>query len=833
MEVSVTVSGFHRMVISELSSGAWLHIAGFLDGYDLLQVYRTGNGALIARLRSTIDSLSIRFLPPTSLQLPTILLAFRGLSHLPRRLSLHCKSLSILQLREELNYSEIWSHLPVSLRELSLTFPLHSPHLQALNVAQHTPNLEVLKISELHKTAVLSLPSSLMSLEIGTFEWGEETIDADLLLPNLPSGLRILKIGPRLVSRDPKNLCLRRLMLEVLRVEIVLVFASPKRRISWSFLPSTISDLYIDIYLGTERANAHAPQDGESWSSLFPNLSALTVPLPYLLNQDLKSSNSADLIAHYFPDSITSISLLNASRGSSLHGDIALIFGLIARAIGPRLLRLNGIPSGLSSSHHLPYLPNWINPRVSLVNNTMTSHAEEIDLAYRSNPCPLLSTSAESLSMGLLLPEFIPSLPRSLTSLEFTMPKTVSFDLLGPIFNWPPALTSLSMTINHSGCSIHFDNLPKTLVSLQYRAFRHVETHGDLANLISLRSLSIHHGSDCVSLFSTPTSLPSSLTHLHTDGLVLDKSIFCSAFMNHLEQLKTLKLRGCAYSINIINYLPKKLVNLLFKCESEDHWTSKLISALPRSLASFNNIGAERCSRSMRGSDLLLLPPHLSSLTFSVGLGAKGLPIDFGEFVPLSLTHLYGPTHEIVARWRQRQDERLECRRQQLFFKHLQHLRHGIQSSQNSLTSTMNDWDEYRFSHNLSKIFSLRNPIIASELSVSQVEDISAMKVRSLKRSASDPPRLTSKVAQFEPPLSPPPVAPTFHWAVLKVPSKLEPSASAPKLRSRNSSMLASQRAAPGRKTTFFNRHPDISLYFPSPTQSSRKSSRLTSLSAK
>lgn len=824
MDLSAAVSGQRKMVISELSSGAWMHIAAFLDGYDLVQMFRSGNLALIARLRSGIDTLCVRSCRAHSVSVSALLRSFRGLSQHPRKLSLSFKAASRLQLSEEVDYAEIWSHLPTTLRELSLAFPSHSPHLRSLEVAQRLPYLEVLKLSELPKTATLELPSTLISLQIGTFEWGEECLDADLLLPALPSGLRSLKVGPRLYCRDASSINLRRVSLEVLHAEFILLYACPKSAVSWSFLPSSLYELSIDILIGSERTNAQAPSGRESWASLFPHLSALTAPLPYLLSDHHKLEGDTTMIATTFPESLTSISLLNSSRGSSSHFDIALVFGLIARSIGPRLLRLNGILSGLSAAQHLPHLPNWQNPRISLPTSAVATHDEELNLARSTNPCHLLSTRTDSLSMGLLLPEAVRNLPRSLISLEFTMPRAATFDSSVLLSDWPPALTSLSMTTSLGGSPMNFDSLPKTLVSLRYRAYRSLETIGGLQHLSRLESLSLQHGSDCSPLFRRPTALPSSLTHLHTDQLVLDNSFFSTEFSTHLERLTVLKMKAHPYSINIIPSLPRNLTSLEFRCHGREEWTSKLLAALPRSIVRLHSTGALKWSMGMRGSDLLLLPPNLTSLNFGVRLGAHGLPVDFAEYLPLSLAYLYGPTAEIQARWSQRQEEALDARRKRTQLRQFERARDLLIRAKAHSETQIGGSEEYQWGIRLDKVFSFRNPIISSDMAVMPIDDFNDTRTRSFKRSISDPAHKSAKMSEDETPQVLPPPAP--HWAVIQLSSKVVHSPSAPKMRPRHRTLLASLRAAPGRKTCNILRQANLNIYLPSSPESGRHSKR-------
>lgn len=819
MDLSAAVSGQRKMVISELSAGAWVHIAAFLDGYDLVQMFRSGNLALIGRLRSGIDTLCVRSCRAHSVRVSSLLRSFQGLSRHPRKLSLCFKSASKLQLSEELDYAEIWSHLPTTLKELSLAFPPHSPHLRSLNVSQNVPYLEVLKLSELPKMVTLELPSTLLSLQIGTFEWGEECLDADILLPALPTGLKSLKIGPRLHCREASKLNLRRVSLEVLHAEFVLLYACPKSPISWSFLPSSLYELSIDILVGNERKNAQAPVGRESWASLFPHLCALTAPLPYLICDELKMNGDKNAIATTFPQSLTAISLLNSSRGSSSHFEIAHVFGLIARSIGSRLLRLNGILSGLSISHHLPYLPNWQNPRVSFSASSLATPEEELNLAHSANPCHLISSQVDSLSMGLLLPECVSSLPRTLLSLEFTLPKATSFSST----DWPPALTSLSMTISPGGSPVDFDFLPQTLVSLRYRAYRTLETHGDLRLLTRLESLSLQHGSVCSPLFYSPTALPSSLTHLHTDHLVLDNSFFTNEFADRMEQLNTLKMKSHPYPISIIPSLPRNLATLEFRCHGREEWTAKMLSALPRSITRLHCTGALRWSMDMRGSDLLLLPPNLTALNYGVRLGAHGLPIDFAEFLPLSLAYLYGPTAEIQARWRQRQEEAMESRRKHSQLRELDRTRNVLIRAKALRAPTIHAVDEYRWGIQLDKVFSLRNPIIFAIVDVTPIDDCADTRLRSLKRSVSDPAHKTSEMRQDE---AKQVSQPSPHWALLQLPSKLSLSPLTPKMTKRQATLLASLRAAPGRKTSHMLRQTNLDIYLPSSPESCRHSKR-------
>lgn len=829
MEVSVAVSGRHKMAISELSAGAWQHLASFLDGYDLVQMFRTGSTALGVRLRLTFDSLCVNVLSSHSVSLSALLRSFAGLSHRPRSFSLSFKNPSRFQLMEEVDYSEIWSHFPSTLRELSLAFPPRSPHLQALNVAHVTPFLEALRLSELPKAVGFALPSTLLSLHLGTFKWGEDALDASLLLPNLPPSLRILKVGPRLLCRDAQTHNLRDSALEVLRAEFVLLYACPKTSISWTFYPATLYDLTTDIFVGTERANAQAPCGDESWSRLFPNLTSLTTPLPYLISDQLKTNGSAELIAHTFPESLTSLSLLNSTRGSSLHADIALVFGLIAQAIGSRLLRLNGIVSGLSVEQHLPHLPNWRNPRISFSNTRRASPEEELDLARATSPCHLLSSEAESLSLGILLPESITRLPTSLTSLEFTMPKANAFHSSILANSWPLGLTSLSMTVSPSVKIIDFNCLPKTLISLRYHAYRTLEAIGDLSLMSRLERLGLHHGSDGTPLFKHPYQLPSSLTHLYTDQWVLDQSIFCAELSKHLERLTTLKMKGNSYYLDIIRYLPRSLTTLEFRSHGREEWTSKLIASLPRKLSRLNCTGALKWSLDMRGSDLLLLPPNLTALNYEVKMGANGLPIDFAEYLPLSLAHLYGPTPEIVARWRQRQNEALEWRRRQAHLKQLDCARGRLILSKAHSGMVSHYCDEYSLTFNLVKFFSFRNPIIAAEVAAIPLSSMEYHEAKSLKRSMSDPVRKEVIKPQIVIDSLSKPLVPAGHWAVLKIQSSLSNSSSLPKLRSRTMVPQACVRAAPGRKTTRGLRAIDLNVYRPSPPDQSRRSSRLSS----
>lgn len=583
------------MSLAAFATDVIIGVAELLHSRELYKLCLTGDKALQSKIRQAWRNLDLEVSwNPRRAGLASILGFLCSYSSKTQRVRLrerHPRSLEADRVAVD------WTLLPPTLIELVLDFNTPAFVLPELTLTQLWPLLQTLVIPEMEERLWLHLPQNLATItSVNT-----ERIYNAAILGNLPQSLRKLVVHSPIKCRSQSAIALRHLSLET--VSLILKVKEP---LSWRCFPPSLTSLSIKLTKGET-----TPPAEENWSTLFPSLSVLEVPVEAIRN-DLTGDTPA------LPHTLTKLTVPTSEWTNNNN---------LQNAIRPISSELRFLDGFVVSPADLPFY-------------TKLEHAtlEEIPAAFFDPSVAFTPLhTMTSLKMGELNPEHLTALPQTLTSLSFIQVPAAGIEYL----LWPQSLKSLSISSNFSLNELNFDLLPASLTDLALLASCYIRylRKGSLQHLTKLFRLTLCSYFKGGNFFKTSSDFPPSLRELictSDDQGALSELVITNSNPDPMpNRLVEIHLGSIQRRLDLLQFLPETLQRLTMCANYSEVWAELHVRCLPPNLEVLKASGAKGWFKNT-AKPLRLLPPTLRVLD----VGTRMKPNDFDRFVPTFLSRL-------------------------------------------------------------------------------------------------------------------------------------------------------------------------------------------------
>lgn len=538
----------------EFDAYVWGNICSLLDSQTILKLACTGNASIQSKLRSGVRKLTLNasrhFLAPSM----DVNQHLRSLSVATRRENLSSLFISETFTGEFDEKTCNWNAIFGGIKEL--TFHNYKAlFAQSLLDASNFDCLQSLTVNRFPKSAWETLPQTLTSLTILSREIGYHNPNISVVR-RLPPTLTYCRIVPAvdvLVMEDLETF--RSLKdLETLQISLNMV-SEPS---SWSFLPTTITDL--DIRLGKVVRKIA----GETFETLLPRLVSLSSDWNAIQSLSLADSNDVSSSSSGgFPPTLRKFSIE---------------FQFISTGDRRRLLRFVAPLCEKASlgPHELSHLGAMTNLKSFEIQG-------DYDLAGDIFPRSLTCLSHINLTSDCI--GFLPPQLTELTcSIMWGTIKPASLNLLPKTLK---ILTLSTLSLLEGDLKLLNDGLERLSITFTLTLIPGVAQ--DISHLTRLQHLTISAHQVRTPFFSRPGTLPKSLTSLEITHIETAIGLTTSTdFAVCLPNLTCLKLPSHwdydPASQGVLDYLPPHLTELSVGGIEMKDLQQSTIEALPRSL---------------------------------------------------------------------------------------------------------------------------------------------------------------------------------------------------------------------------------------------------------